>query len=353
MTASDGPAALPELQAAYLEAMVHGSGRSADGVVEAALDERVTPQQIYLDIFQPTAYELGRLWQCNRISVAQEHLATAIIERQMGELHPLFKPRGEQGRTLVIGCVPGEWHRVGSRMVADFFEAAGWEVHYLGASVPIPAMVGLVRETHADLVGLSAQMLFSLPQVGEFARALHAAGLADIPVIAGGMPFANQPEIAGALNVIGCGGDAAAALRLAAGLFDRDLAPAQPGLELAASLALGRARELLVAITVARCMAAEGGGDEATTLQIRAGMEFVTRMLQAALAVGRPELMDAQGAWVAERQPHDGVPPELMLARLSCYCAVLEGLLPPPEGPLAARYVGRLAEALRLAAELR
>jgi hypothetical protein len=41
--------------------------------------------------FQPTSYTLGHLWQCNEISVAQEHLATAIIEGQMGELHPIIQ----------------------------------------------------------------------------------------------------------------------------------------------------------------------------------------------------------------------------------------------------------------------
>jgi MerR family transcriptional regulator, light-induced transcriptional regulator len=82
----------PNLKQNYLSAMREGSGRMADKVVQTALDQHVTSNDIYLDIFQDTAYEIGRLWQRNEFSVAQEHLATAIIERQMGDLHQYFKP---------------------------------------------------------------------------------------------------------------------------------------------------------------------------------------------------------------------------------------------------------------------
>ncbi|NTU83926.1 MAG: hypothetical protein HGA45_31900 [Chloroflexales bacterium] len=199
----------------YLQALVAGSGRKADHVVEAALDLALPPQRIYLDIFQPTAYAVGQLWQRNKVSVAQEHLATAILERQMGELHPLFRPARQRPHTLVLGCVPDEWHRVGSRMVADFFEADGWTVHYLGANVPIGELVGIARESAADLVGLSAEMLFNLTRVAELVRALGKSGLDGIPVIAGGMPFIAQPELARALNLRGSADHAESAVSLA------------------------------------------------------------------------------------------------------------------------------------------
>lgn len=342
MVEHEAPLALPALQERYLQAMVAGSGRAADKVVEAALDRRVRPQQIYLDIFQPTAYALGSMWQRNKISVAQEHLATAIIERQMGELHPLFRAPGDYGRTLVIGCVPGEWHRVGARMVADFFEAEGWQVHYLGASVPVSDMVGLARETRADVVGLSAQMLFSLPQVGAFVRALRAAGLTDLPVIAGGMPFVERPEIAGALNVVGSGADAGEAVAVAARLFGATAPGPRAARESLASLALGRARERLVALATERRVAVGDGSGEAEVAQIRAGFDMTTRMLEAALAVGMPEVLDAQVAWGHERQPHDGVTAGQVLARLTSYGAAVRELLPEPDGPIVGGYVDHL-----------
>jgi MerR family transcriptional regulator, light-induced transcriptional regulator len=210
---------LAALQSAYLEAMKRGSGRVADQVVQKALDARMAVTDIYLDLFQPTGYEIGRLWQHNEFTVGQEHLATAIIERQMGELHSLFRPEHSKAKTLVIGCVDKELHRVGARMVADFFEQDGWTVHYLGATVPTEHFVAMARDMQADLIGLASQLIFTLPTVAEFVRELDRQGLGGIPVMVGGMALAQQPELAQTLGAACTGIDAREAVRLANDLF--------------------------------------------------------------------------------------------------------------------------------------
>ncbi len=211
---------LVELQSAYLQSMKIGSGRAADQVIQQALDRRMSVNDIYLEIFQTTGYAIGRLWQRNEYTVAQEHLATAIIERQMGELHPLFRPQREKPTTLVIGCVDKELHRVGARMVADFFEQDGWTVHYLGATVPTEHFIALAREMKADLIGLASQLIYTIPAVSAFVRELDRQGMAGIPVMVGGMAFAQQPELAEPLGVRFTGANARDAVRLANALFD-------------------------------------------------------------------------------------------------------------------------------------
>ena len=330
--------AINHLQAAYLQALVVGSGREADRVVTAALDWALPPQRIYLDIFQPTAYAVGQLWQRNKVSVAQEHLATAIVERQMGELHPLFKPAHPRRRTLVLGCVPDEWHRVGARMVADFFEADGWTVHYLGANVPIRDLVGMAREGAADLVGLSAEMIFNLPRVAELVRAFDKAGLGGIPVIAGGMPFITQPDLAQALNLRGSATNAEAAVALANQIVGAATVLPTPGPEALAAVAVRTARAEILAAAMARCVAA---GDTETDM-IAAGYGYVLRMLEAALVAGTPALLDPQITWANDRQPHDGVAPAQLLARLHHMAATLRALLAAPHGEAAAAYIDRL-----------
>ena len=213
------PSGLAELQAAYLHAMQLGSGRAADAVLQNALDSKMAAGDIYLDLFQPTSSAIGKLWQRNAMSVAQEHLATAIIERQMGELHPLFKPVRSRTQTLVIGCVHKEMHRVGVRMAADFFEQDGWNVYNLGASVPTEQFVWMAREMKADLIGLGSQLIYTLPAIGEFVRELDRRGMGGIPVIAGGLPFVQQPDLYKSLGVHFAGADARAAVAHADELF--------------------------------------------------------------------------------------------------------------------------------------
>jgi MerR family transcriptional regulator, light-induced transcriptional regulator len=206
---------LAPMRASYLTALHRGSGREADRVVEQALEAGVWAGDIYLDLFQPVAYRIGALWQQNLWTVAEEHLATAIIERQMDELHTHFTPATERGQRLLIGSVEHEAHRVGCRMVADFFEADGWTVHYLGASVPTEHVIALAREIGADLIGLGAQTIYHVPTISAFARMLGRYGMDGLPIMAGGLPFVAQPDLYRSLGVQFTGRDARDAVRRA------------------------------------------------------------------------------------------------------------------------------------------
>ncbi|WP_298819764.1 cobalamin B12-binding domain-containing protein [Chloroflexus sp.] len=329
-----------EFQQRYLEAMLQGSGRAADRVIEQALAQGVHAPRIYLDIFQPTAYEIGRLWQINRIGVAQEHLATAIIERQMGELHPYFQPKIKRNRRIVLGCAPDEWHRVGIRMVADFFEAEGWEVIYLGAAVPIPAFIDAIKTTHPDLVGISAAMVFHLPHLTSLTRALAAADLDGIPLMVGGLPFARQPDLHRALNIQLSAPNAAAAVLAANQSFPTPPQPLRVSHSEEAFAALRAHRRQI--INRATDLALQHSPEERDPNIVTAGYEFVTRMLEAALAVERPELLDEQILWGNERQPRDGVLPEQILRRLEIYDSVIRQLLPAEIATIVGAYTNRM-----------
>ena len=63
--------------------------------------------------------EVGRLWQMNRLSVAQEHYVTAATQLIMSQLYPLVFRTARRDRRIVAACVGGELHELGVRMVAD------------------------------------------------------------------------------------------------------------------------------------------------------------------------------------------------------------------------------------------
>ncbi len=347
---SNHPNHLISLQSAYLEAMCHGSGRAADKVLQQALDVNTAADDIYLSIFQPTAYAIGRLWQSNRFSVAQEHLATAIIERQMGEMHPLFRPQQHRTRTIVIGCVPNEQHRVGARMVADFFEEDGWDVHYLGAAVPILSFVGIVKELQADLIGISAQMVYHLPAITEFARSLDMHGLSHIPVMVGGMPFIEQPELTGTLNVRYSAADARKAVHVANQLFSqphRITQSTRPQLATSEeTIAIFRkARLWIINASVERSLEHSHEltrlGDQPEQV-LMGGFEFMSRMLETAMLLQNTALLDEQLIWGNQRQPHDGVDPAHILHRFKLYAEVVDEILPSPHARVVNQYVSWL-----------
>lgn len=209
-------APLSPLAHQYLEALRRGERQVASRIVLAAVENGTTVQDIYLQVFQPVQYEIGRLWQTNRISVAQEHYCTAATQLIMSQLYPLIFAAEKHGRTLVATGVAGDLHELGVRMVADFFEMGGWHTYYLGANTPHAAVIAAVRERKADVLAISATMPYHVENIRELiATVRRQPDLGQVKILVGGGPFNRDPELWSKLGADGTAADAQLAIRLA------------------------------------------------------------------------------------------------------------------------------------------
>jgi len=182
----------------YLDALLEGNRRRAFAVVDRARGEGLDHRAIYLEVFQPALHEVGRLWQENRISVADEHLATAITQAAMARLYDdLFAHGAGGGPVLVAACVDSERHEVGLRMICDLLELEGWDTYFLGATTPLESLVSMVEARAPQAVALSASITPHLPRVRVTISALRERLGERTPLIlAGGRAFLDDPELA-------------------------------------------------------------------------------------------------------------------------------------------------------------
>jgi methanogenic corrinoid protein MtbC1 len=197
-----------EYLAALLAADLHGARRVVDGV----LDSGVSVHDVYLQVLQPALYEVGTRWSRAEISVAQEHLATAATQSTMAALGDRFHRDGvaRRGR-VVIACAEDELHTVGLRMVADFLDADGWDVTWIGAMTPAAGLIELAAG--ADAVAISAALPERIPLVRRAIAALR--GLDPVPfTLVGGQAFAGSRARALATGADAYAEDAAAAVRV-------------------------------------------------------------------------------------------------------------------------------------------
>lgn len=168
---------------------------------------------IYLDVLQPAMIRIGELWQQARITVAHEHLATAITKTVMASLAPAAWEPPPIDRRVVLACTPGELHAVGLRMLADFLEGDGWHVLELGASTPTVDLIAIVEADAPDVVGLSTSLTLQLADAADAIGLLHAL---DRPpfVIVGGRAYGGDPEVARQVGADAFGADAGETSRI-------------------------------------------------------------------------------------------------------------------------------------------
>ncbi|TVP56797.1 MAG: cobalamin-binding protein [Gemmatimonadales bacterium] len=172
----------------YLAALLEGDRRAAVRVTEeAARSHPIT--SVYRQIVEAAQVEVGECWARNEISVAREHMATAISQYVLGTLYAhLPIPERTLGRAVITG-VEGEKHQLGSHMVADLLEAEGWSVRFLGTQVPHRDIVEVAREHGAKAVGISATMLTSLDGVDGLIRDLRETLGPELRIVVGGRAF--------------------------------------------------------------------------------------------------------------------------------------------------------------------
>ncbi|HMM34816.1 MAG TPA: cobalamin-dependent protein, partial [Thermoanaerobaculia bacterium] len=174
----------------YLEAILAGRRQDAVEAALGALERGMDVRDVYVDVLQESLYEVGRLWQAGRISVATEHLATAITQLVVARLYEKL-PRSEamRGRVVLTG-VEGELHQVGGNMIADALEADGWDVRFLGTDVPGPDVLDAIAAHRADLFGISCTLRQNVPKVSALVDAVRARfGEARPRILVGGGAF--------------------------------------------------------------------------------------------------------------------------------------------------------------------
>jgi methanogenic corrinoid protein MtbC1 len=187
---------LADLADKYLNALLRGERHSASKLVLDAAESGVKIKDIYLFVFQRVQHEIGRLWQINELSVAQEHYCTAATQMIMSQLYPYIFTSEKNGRTMIATCVEGDYHEIGARMVADFFEMAGWDTMYLGANVPTTGILQTLAERKTDLIIISATMTFHVSAVRELIKAIRYSDAAkNVKIMVGGYPFNVEPEL--------------------------------------------------------------------------------------------------------------------------------------------------------------
>lgn len=212
--ADSGP--LAPLAAVYLEALLRGDRRTASRLVLDTVEAGTPIKDIYLQVFQSSQYEIGRLWQMNEITVAQEHYCSAATQLIMSLLYPQIFGTEKIGHALVAACVQGDLHEIRIRIVSDFFELEGWDTFYLGANTPTAGILSAVEQQRAQVLALSATMTFHVRKVAEVIEAVRAAAACgDIKVLVGGYPFNVAPDLWQTIGADGCAPTAATAVSVA------------------------------------------------------------------------------------------------------------------------------------------
>lgn len=183
----------------YWAALATADRRSAVAIATGLVDQGMPVEAVLTDLVSPAQTEVGRRWARNEWNVAQEHAATSISEEVVAALGGRLDAAPQRG-IAVVSCVEGEWHALPARLLAETLRSAGWDVRYLGASLPAHHLTQFIHDVGPDVIALSCSISTSLPRAR---RMIEAARDGGVPVIAGGRGFGTDGRWARLLGADG------------------------------------------------------------------------------------------------------------------------------------------------------
>lgn len=180
----------------FLNLLLSGNRNEAQLLVNRLLDEKNTIISIYENIFKNCLYEIGLLWQTNKITVAHEHYFTAAVQSIMATMYPSIFATKRKGAKMLACTISVSLHEMGIRMMTDYFELDGWDTCYLGANVPNNSIIAAIKEQKPDILAISVAMAFQLSKAKTLISKIRAeTELKNLKIIVGGYPFIQFPEM--------------------------------------------------------------------------------------------------------------------------------------------------------------
>jgi methanogenic corrinoid protein MtbC1 len=179
-----------------LSAMIDSDRPRAAALIDLALAQGATPRAVISDILDPAIVLLGRLWQEETMSLAQNYVASKIAEDTLLRCVPARTSESQYKGALVIGNIEDDFHGLGRKTVGLFLSAAGWDVYDLGNDVPPEQFLEKAFEVKACVIGCSAMMQTTALNIRKLRDLIDQRGLSrQIKLGVGGAVFNWRPEL--------------------------------------------------------------------------------------------------------------------------------------------------------------
>jgi corrinoid protein of di/trimethylamine methyltransferase len=174
------------------DSLVAGDPEACENLTRQAITEGIEPLLIIEQGLIPGMNIVGEKFSSGEYFLPDLIIAANGMKKAMALLEPELMAREqkyESAGVVVLGTVHGDIHEIGKSLVVTMLTANGYTVHDLGADVPIETFISKIKESKADLLGMSALLTTTMIVQREVIKALVDAGMRDqIKVMVGGAP---------------------------------------------------------------------------------------------------------------------------------------------------------------------
>jgi 5-methyltetrahydrofolate--homocysteine methyltransferase len=197
------------------DAIISGKHTQIEEIVKAAIEDNADLDEIINDAMIGAMDIVGRKFSASEIFVPEMLVSAVTMKKGLDIIKPLLIDGTIQSRGTIIMCtVKGDIHDIGKNLVIMMLQGAGFDVVDLGVDLSVETVIEKVKEIKPNILGLSALLTTTMPEIKNIIESLKTHGLRDsIKVMVGGAPL--NATFAEQVGADGYGRDATEAVELA------------------------------------------------------------------------------------------------------------------------------------------
>lgn len=199
------------------ESVIEGRHRDIESLVSEICKIGISPDTVIREGLIAAMDTVGQRFSAGEIFVPEMLVSAMTMKLGLNIIKPLLtgKTGAPQG-TVLMGTVKGDLHDIGKNIVIMMLEGAGFRVIDLGVDMDVEKVVAKVAEIRPQVLGLSALLTTTMPEMKHVIEELRACGLRDqVKIMIGGAPV--DAAFAEKIGADGYGKDAVQAVALARG----------------------------------------------------------------------------------------------------------------------------------------
>ena len=169
-----------------------------DGEIEKIVDvagkykEQASLAEFYDDILRPVLYDVGHLWQENKLDIGMEHVCSNTANKTIHKITDSIKPNDKMENIII--CTPdGELHNIACNILESLLIERGFQVNNVSPSIPTDSMINYINETKPLMILISVTLKDSIGSAVRLIKKISSAF--SIPILVGGLAINHSSDI--------------------------------------------------------------------------------------------------------------------------------------------------------------
>lgn len=169
-----------------------------NGEIEKILDvagkykEQSNLAEFYDEILRPVLYDVGYLWQENKLDIGMEHVCSNMANKTIHKITGSIKPNDRMDKIII--CTPdGELHNIACNIIESVLFEKGFQVNNVSPSIPTDSMINYIEETKPCMILISVTLQDNIGSAIRLIKKIST--IFSIPILVGGLAINHCSDI--------------------------------------------------------------------------------------------------------------------------------------------------------------